>query len=138
MTRATNFFCAGRNIGLQALGLERSDADAPSMSPKKAKKLLRRGSSVTFPKITEGEAEAALLPRLCGANSYRVACVSKGVAIDANLDAGILVDCSGIIGALALSSSVPEAEAAMTRINKRAEGLVSDNWQAIISAATAA
>ncbi len=138
MTTATDFYRAGRDIGFDALGLERLQTPAPSMSPKKAKKLLRRGSSVTFPQITEADAEQALLPRLAGANAYRVAVVARGVKIDPELDAGILADCSGVIGAFALSSSVPEAEAAMARINKRAERLVSDNWQAIISAATAA
>jgi hypothetical protein len=134
---SASFYEAARIVALNSLGKFPSGAsvrNVPSMSPKKAKKILRRGTAIDPPKITAADAETALLPRLAGSYAAYHFCSGK---IDAELSAAIAVESAGIIGTLAGSLGTDEAMKIVAGIDQRAQDIVANGWPAIVSIANA-
>ena len=132
---AAAYFEAARVVALDALGSPIVGAalgNAPAMRPRKARKILRRGTAIEPPKIGAGDAELALLPRLAGAYATRGATFA-----DQELDAAVFVDCAGIIGFLALSVGEEAAKTISVTIDQRAQDLVTTKWPSIVALAEA-
>lgn len=130
---AAAYYAAGRALALSDIGLPVEAlalSGAPSMTRSKMRKIMS-GRSNEPPPRAPNNTEVELLPRLVGAAAALRHCGGDIKKAAPELGAGILVETSGIIGALALATSEAEAKETVRELDARATQLITWRWHAI-------